>query len=352
MGHTTMECHVPPSTDDWTEPTTEPVAPGVHRIPLPLPSDALRAVNVYAVEDGEGLTLVDAGWGIAAARTALEDALARIGHELGDVRRFLVTHLHRDHYELSVLVRGLFGSRILLGSGERVAMDSLRTRQGPSPLLDRLRVAGAGDLLTTLLRVNPMDGEDIDWQPPDAWLDDHDLVDVGARQLEALATPGHTRGHVVFVDHAAGLLFAGDHVLPHITPSIGFEEVPLDSALVDYLASLARVRELPELQLLPAHGPVQATTHDRVDELLVHHDLRLDQTVAAVRAGAATAWEAADAIPWTRRQLPFQDLDPFNQMLAVNETLAHLDALVARGRATRDRDDDVRLYSALPSASD
>ena len=34
---------------DWTVPGVYPVAPGVHRVPLPLPTDGLRAVNVYVV---------------------------------------------------------------------------------------------------------------------------------------------------------------------------------------------------------------------------------------------------------------------------------------------------------------
>ena len=46
---------------------------------------------------------------------------------------------------------------------------------------------------------------------------------MGARVLEAVATPGHTKGHLVFHDLDAGLLFSGDHVLPTISPSIGFE---------------------------------------------------------------------------------------------------------------------------------
>src|ERR1700722_7150320 len=45
-----------------------PVAEGIHRIPLPLPMDALRAVNVYVIETGSGLTLIDGGWGISEAR--------------------------------------------------------------------------------------------------------------------------------------------------------------------------------------------------------------------------------------------------------------------------------------------
>ena len=50
---------------DWTEPGLFTVAPGVHRIPLPLPNDGLRAVNVYAIESGDDLVLIDAGWALA-----------------------------------------------------------------------------------------------------------------------------------------------------------------------------------------------------------------------------------------------------------------------------------------------
>ena len=41
---------------DWTAPGVFRCAPGVHRIPLPLPIDGLRAVNVYAIADGDGWT--------------------------------------------------------------------------------------------------------------------------------------------------------------------------------------------------------------------------------------------------------------------------------------------------------
>ena len=106
---------------------------GVHRIPLPLPGDGLRAVNVYAIEDGDALTLVDSGWALAEARQRLETALAGIGHELGDVRRFLVTHVHRDHYTLAIAVRRLFGSRVLLGAGSRSRSSSSSTAARARP---------------------------------------------------------------------------------------------------------------------------------------------------------------------------------------------------------------------------
>ncbi|GAB3458598.1 hypothetical protein GCM10027436_64020 [Actinophytocola sediminis] len=162
-----------------------------------------------------------------------------------------------------------------------------------------------------------------------------------------MPTPGHTQGHVVFVDERAGVLFAGDHVLPHITPSIGFEPEPARLPLGDYLDSLKLLRSYPDLQLLPAHGPVAPSVHARVSELLAHHDERLDATEQAVRDGAGTAYEAALRLGWTRRQRRFVDLDLFNQTLAAGETAAHLDVLVVRGRLRSSTVDGVVEYSAV-----
>jgi glyoxylase-like metal-dependent hydrolase (beta-lactamase superfamily II) len=60
------------------------------------------------------------------------------------------------------------------------------------------------------------------------------------------------------------MLFS-DHVLPHITPSIGVETVPTEAPLASFLESLALVRTLPDLMLLPAHGPVTRSSHARVE---------------------------------------------------------------------------------------
>jgi glyoxylase-like metal-dependent hydrolase (beta-lactamase superfamily II) len=150
---------------------------------------------------------------------------------------------------------------------------------------------------------------------------------------------------VVFTDLDDGLLFAGDHILPHITPSIGFEARPGASPLGDYLRSLAVVRAMPDLRLLPAHGPVTGSTHTRADELLAHHEDRLAASLAAVTAGAATPYEAARALGWTRRGRHFDELDPWNQMLAVCETAAHLIVLVAQGRLKRRIEDGVEYFA-------
>jgi glyoxylase-like metal-dependent hydrolase (beta-lactamase superfamily II) len=339
------------STADWTDPGLFTVAPGVHRVPLPLPTDGLRAVNVYVVEDGDGLVLIDSGWALAESRQALAAALATLGCGLGDVRHFLVTHVHRDHYTQAVELRRIFGSKVSLGAGEQEAIRVLLAggRRPFEPQLRQLQASGAGVVLERLRALGAAPRGRPSWEAPDEWLAPHTEIELSSRTLGVVPTPGHTQGHVVFTDQRNGLLFAGDHVLPHITPSIGFEPVSARLPLGDFLESLRVVRALPDMGLLPAHGPVTASAHTRIDELLAHHAGRLSQCAEAVAAGAGTGYQVACALRWTRRGRHLEELDPFNQMLAVTETRAHLELLVAQGRLTVSWDGEVAVYA--PPAS-
>lgn len=328
---------VAPSDRNAWQSGVEMVAPGIHRVPMPLPGDGLRAVNVYVIEQDEDVVLIDAGWALGEAWGNLEGSLHGLGYDLGCIRRVLVTHVHRDHYELAIHLRRRYGVELAVGVGERPSLELMvdDSSEAHVGMIDRLRRAGAAVLVPAFDRLLSGDLREggvppVAWELPDTWLYKDQVVELTDRALRVVATPGHTRGHVVFVDELEGLMFAGDHVLPHITPSIGFEKYPAQTSLDDYMASLARVRSMPDSRLLPAHGPPGGSVHERADELLAHHDTRLEQVRVAVVRGAITALEVASRLVWTRHAIPFGDLDPFNQILAVNETLAHLDVLVRR----------------------
>ena len=91
--------------------------------------------------------------------------------------------------------------------------------------------------------------------------------------------------------------------------------------------------DLPDADMLPSHGPVGGRVHARAAELIAHHDERLDAMLRAVAASEQplTGIGFARALPWTRRGRALDELDLFNQMLAVNETMHHIDLLVERG---------------------
>jgi glyoxylase-like metal-dependent hydrolase (beta-lactamase superfamily II) len=340
----------------WTEEGTELVAPGVYRIPLPLPTDGLRAVNVYAIEAADGLVLIDSGWALANSRDQLVRSLARIGAGLPDVRRFLVTHLHRDHYTQALAIRRELGTHVALGSGERPSIEKITAAgfRGLPAQVAQLRLAGAEALARELTELAGTGAPaDFGYGEPDEWITGGQAFDLGTRTLHAIATPGHTSGHLVFADAAARLLFAGDHVLPHITPSIGFEEEPGPLPLGAYLESLNVVRRMADMTLLPAHGPVAPSTHARIDELIGHHDGRLAAMAGLLAGGGQlTAYEVARELPWTSRRRKLTELDVMNQMLAICETAYHLDLLVARAKAASAVTDGVRHYELVrPPAS-
>ncbi len=338
----------------WIEEGAHEVAPGVYRIPLPLPMDGLRAVNAYAIESDGGLVMIDSGWMLDETKEQLARSLAKIGAGFGDIRRFLITHIHRDHYTQAIALRKVFGMKVALGEDERASLNVMLGRDTGlfAARGAKLAMAGAQALIAKMVEAGMQrpSGDD-GYEEPDEWIAAGQKYELGTRTLEAIPTPGHTHGHVVFADFAAGLLFAGDHVLPHITPSISLEAVPQELPLGDFLDSLRLVRGLPDLTLLPAHGPVAPSVHARVDELLDHHDRRLRIMAAELAEGARTAYQVATAIRWTSRSVELTDLDLINQTLAVGETEAHLDLLVARGQARGYLVEGIRYYEpAAPAA--
>lgn len=305
-------------------------------------------MNVYAVETEDGLILIDGGWAVESARSRLEQSLAAVGFRMSDVSRFLVTHVHRDHYSQAVAVRSQLGTKVSLGIGERPALHLLREGgdRVSHSIVGQLRAAGAPWLADAWLRIHHDEQNETSvWELPDEWIDADTTVVSGSRTLDAVATPGHTQGHLVFVDRRSGLLFSGDHVLSTITPSIGLEPAGSPRALTDFLTSLRKVLTLPDLRLLPAHGPVTGSSHDRVRELLAHHEQRLKLCGAATHADGSTAYEVARSLPWTKQDRSFSELDETNAAVATMETRAHLEHLAELGELTRTEASGVTTYA-------
>lgn len=334
---------------DWTTPGCHPVAEGVHRIPLPMPGDGLKAINVYVIEGADGVSLIDAGWNVPGNLEILRDGLASIDVGLGEISDVHVTHIHRDHYTMGPELRRQVGARVHLGRGEQPGL----------AVLHEIRNAVPEDAMTVLYRAGAVEIAEAsradalretwiaeDWESPDEWTE-QGLVTVAGRPMRVTQTAGHTKGHLVFEDAGLGVTFTGDHVLPRISPSIGFELGGWDNPLGDYLGSLEAMLDRPDSEMLPAHGPVGGSVHGRVRELLAHHDVRLRATLEQVRLRqGATGLDVAARLPWTRRERAFSSLDGFNRMIAVCETVAHLDVLVARGELVVDEvgPDGVQRY--------
>jgi glyoxylase-like metal-dependent hydrolase (beta-lactamase superfamily II) len=133
-------------------------------------------------------------------------------------------------------------------------------------------------------------------------------------------TPGHARGHLVFLDTAERTLIAGDLVSSVSTIVIDPPEGDMD----DYLASLERVRALEPRLLLPAHGPAVLDGAAKLAEFAAHRRMREAKVLAAWRAGLRTPDSMIDVV--------YDDTPDAARPLAARQITAHLERLLRQER--------------------
>ena len=123
-------------------------------------------------------------------------------------------------------------------------------------------------------------------------------------------------------------MFSGDHILQKITPNIGWHSYSGPDPLGDYLNALRWTRKLGAKQMLPSHGAVVEDPERRIQEILQHHDRRLQSCVAALGSSPTTAYTVS-------LQLFGTALDHFGRWMALGETLSHLEHLVCQGLVSK-----------------
>lgn len=327
-------------------PPVEEVRDGLWSIPVPIPDSPLRYVLVYAVEITGGIALIDSGWPSTASWDGLLSGLSDAGHVVDDVQAVLVTHAHADHHGLSTKLRSVSGAWI----GMHIADTAQLGETAPLPLrrsqqADWLSKRGAPQQEAALLQsatepfLDLLDGLAV----PDVLIRDNDRPLPGREDIRAIWTPGHSPGHLCFLAERDRVLFAGDHLLPRITPHVSRGPDAGDDAVGDYLASLRLVAHLDVDEVLPAHEYRFAGLAGRVTEMLDHHAHRLDEIEHTVaRLPGATTWSVAANISWTRG---WDNAMGVMRQTAVSETYSHLVHLEKTGRIIR-RDTAVDHWQA------
>lgn len=320
----------------WREramPPVEQLAADLWSIPVPIPKNPLRYVSSYAFASGGGLVLLDTGWTAEEAWQALTAGLESIGASVADVRGVLVSHMHLDHAGLAGRVRDASGAwiamhpadhAVIAGAGLRdaeqaVALEVRFLRSLGAPADEAAASVGSPEAYRVFTGI----------ARPDRELSDGDLADVPGWRLRAVHTPGHTPGHLCFVDELSQRLFAGDHILPRITPNISVHAVEGARPLADYLESLAKVRDLDVDEIMPAHEWRFRGLAKRADEIAAHHERRLAELLAAIAASPdTTCWDLAGQLTWSRSWDQYRGR---MRITAVTETAAHVLELIRRG---------------------
>lgn len=315
------------------------VAPGVLRCQLPIALPGLGHVNCYVLEDDRGVALVDPGLPGPATRKALTNRLRSAGIPLRRVHTVVITHSHPDHFGAAGWVRKETGAdvvthRVFHLFWDREEPPDLDVEEGPVVATPWSKPPWGGPAPKPSLRMR-LWRTTVRYLPrfartprPTVRLDDADTVSLAGREWVAVHTPGHTDDHLCLFDPTEGVLLAGDHVLPTITPHIGGFVRDVDP-LQRFFASLDKVAALGSgvRTVLPAHGHPFADVAGRAAAIRAHHLARLDKVRAASEeVGRPMSVQEVSAHLFSpRAQGPMAD----------SETFAHLEHLRLSGAYVR-----------------
>lgn len=311
-----------------TESGLTEVASGVFELRLPIPfEDGL--VNVFLFPDGKEADLLDCGMNSDESVAAITTAVARVGAK--KLRRLVVTHIHPDHYGAAGAFAGegladlyIHRLEVPLVHPRYVELEQL-VKEVKTYLLVNGVPADESEVLSNSQRAL---SQVVKTAEPAVQLDGAELLSMGRRRLRVEWTPGHSPGHICLYDAKDRLLFAGDHMLPELSPNIGLHPQSTPDPLHEYLDGLKRLAAYEPALVLPAHGRPFSDAPARVKVLDAHHKRRLEQIVEIVGGGERTGWEVALALWGPRENL-------YEKRLALQEALAHLQALAVESRLTK-----------------
>ena len=312
------------------------IAPDVVWMRMPL-GGSLAFINVWGIRDGDGWTVVDTGMNGPATAEAWRTAFAGALQGL-PVNRVIVTHMHPDHIGMAGFITRKFKCKLWITRGEYLMCRLLAAdtgREAPDDGLEFYRAAGWGETALENYATRFGGFGKAMHALPDSYrrMVDGERLSIGGREWIVVVGSGHSPEHACLWCPELKLLISGDQVLPKITSNVSvFPTEPEGDPLDDWLTSLARIKTIvpDDVLVLPAHNDPFYGLHARLDELIGFHEQALKRLEGLI----AEKKRAIDVFGVLfKRQITEQVLS-----MATGESLAHLNCLMHRGDAVRERD--------------
>ncbi len=324
----------PPAAGTVTE-----VVPGVHWLQTPLPFIGLKAINLWLLDDGDGWTIVDCGYGSGEVRAQWRQIWDTV-LDGRPVTRLIVTHFHPDHMGNSGWISAEWGLTPWMTQAEWLSANLAAAGQSGDHVEGRLRffrrhgLDAAGQRLFGDGVVRYRDGVTV----PDDYrrIREGEEIMIGGRGWRVIVGEGHSPEHASLYCREAEVLISGDQILPKITTNVSTSHMEPDgNALGLFLRSIEKFEGiLPDDTLvLPSHRLPFTGVLTRLAELRDHHVARLDLLYDLTADGPVTA---AAVLPGLFRP----GLDGHQIGFAMGEAVAHLKYLVSTQRLTEFTDGD------------
>ena len=311
-------------------------------------------VSLYIFTVKDKVVLIDAGYSLKYWQNAFYKALNDLQIKLEDVDYCIISHEHPDHVGLvKELKRANPEVKICL---HKVAHELAKIRKALSENTDlEEKIKQRTQLLISyglkkeevelMMQRFGTGGMRFEYIEPDLLLNNDERILDG--ELQIIHSPGHSVGHICVYFHKKGILFSGDHILSKITPHLGTLVIPgaeefnkkhnFENILEHYLRSLDKIDELNSQIILPGHEQIIYDPHKRITAIKNHHQNRLYEISKIIEN---------NPIPPLQIALHHfgDDLDLMNQILAISETLVHLDYLEFLNKVYKTEKDGMLLY--------
>jgi glyoxylase-like metal-dependent hydrolase (beta-lactamase superfamily II) len=340
----------PPTAGARSVVTLFPEFENVRAISIPLPGySSLGTANIYVVGRGP-ITLVDTGPKFPGSFDELRSGLERLGHNLSDVERILLTHGHLDHFGLVQSLREAAGRSIpcYIHAEDRwrvtaeIYHGEMWTEQADNlmamvdmPAQEVEKIRQGFEVLRLLC--DPV----LDALP----MEEGDVFEGEGYHLEVIHTPGHSTGACCFYEKRRKILFSGDSILKHITPN-PFIEIQKDhlrdpnyQPLKSYLQSLDKLDRMDVRHVFPGHGAPMEDLNGIISGYREHHEERKELVWRTLQRDSRPIYHLIDDV------FPF--VPEGDIFLAISEILVHLELLIDEGRAELSDPGPPAYYRAL-----
>ncbi|CUH67567.1 hydroxyacylglutathione hydrolase [Thalassovita autumnalis] len=312
------------------------VAEGVLWIRMPLPM-ALDHVNIYALDEGDHWTIVDAGVYSKRSVAIWENLLAgALGGK--PVGRVILTHHHPDHVGAVGWFRDRFDAELLTTRTAFLTARMLILDEEAEPTKQAIaywRSAGMSEeVMQKRLNERPFNFADISHPLPVGYtrVRQGDVIRAGGRDWDVHIGNGHAPEHLTLWSRDDNLVISGDQILPSISPNIGVHPTePEADPLGEWLESCLRLQPLAREDhlVLGGHKTPFTGLPLRMHQLIENHHGGLRRLLQHLEKPRT----AVECFP----PLFKRSIDGGTYGLAMVEAVAHLNHLHHTGEVTRER---------------
>ncbi|WP_372603458.1 MBL fold metallo-hydrolase [Actibacterium sp.] len=315
------------------------VAEGVLWMRLPLPM-ALNHVNIFALDDGDGWTVIDTGMNSRKSRDIWLGLMA--GPLAGKpIHRVVVTHHHPDHIGLAGWLQSDFGAELVTTRTAWLMARMLHLDEQDRPAketLDYWRSAGMDpDIYSRRAAERPFNFADTVAPMPLGFtrVKEGDRIRMGGRDWQVHIGNGHAPEHATFWSQDCELVIAGDQLLPSISSNLGvYATEPGADPVGEWLESCEKFKVFAREDhlVLPGHKLPYTGLPARLGQLIDNHHHALDRLAKFL----TTPRTAAGCF----QPLFKRDIGEGEYGLALVEAVGHLNHLLHLGQVTRTRRKD------------